>query len=67
MGSVEGEPDSTLVSAAAGGDREALARLLERHYERIRSLAWQVTGSRSDADDIAQEVCCTLVTKIADT
>ncbi|WP_394270790.1 RNA polymerase sigma factor [Qipengyuania sp.] len=66
MGSVEGEPDSTLVSAAAGGDRAALARLLERHYERIRSLAWQVTGSRSDADDIAQEVCCTLVTKIAD-
>lgn len=58
------DPDSALVFAAAGGDRSAFAQLLERHYDRIHALAWQLTGSRADADDIAQEVCCTLVEKI---
>jgi RNA polymerase sigma-70 factor (ECF subfamily) len=66
MGSAQGEPDAQLVSAAIGGDREALGRLLERHYDRIHALAWQLTGSRSDAEDIAQDVCCTLVTRIAE-
>ena len=59
------DPDARLVSAAAGGDRAAFAELLERHYDRIHALAWQLTGSRADADDIAQDVCCTLVEKIA--
>ena len=58
------EPDSTLIAAAAAGDRAAFAELLERHYDRIHGLAWQLTGSRTDADDIAQEVCCTLLEKI---
>ncbi|WP_343517639.1 sigma-70 family RNA polymerase sigma factor [Sphingomonas sp.] len=38
--------------------------MLERHYDRIHGLAWQLTGSRADADDIAQDVCCTLVERI---
>src|SRR3954466_4694249 len=58
------DPDSILVSAAASGDREAFAALLDRHYARIHSLAWRLTGSRADADDIAQDVCCALVEKI---
>src|SRR3954469_15608048 len=58
------EPDSTLAAAAAQGDREAFAALLERHYDRIHGLAWQLTGSRADADDIAQDVCCALVERI---
>src|SRR3954464_4449090 len=58
------EPDSTLAAAAAQGDREAFAALLDRHYARIHGLAWRVTGSRADADDIAQDVCCALVEKI---
>lgn len=64
MGSGEGNSDGELISAAAAGDRAAFARLLERHYDRIHALAWQLTGSRSDAEDIAQEVCCTLVTRL---
>ena len=59
-----GDPDAELVSAAAAGDRAAFAKLLERHYDRVHGLAWQLTGSRADADDIAQDVCCTLVEKI---
>ena len=58
------DPDAALVSAAVAGDRAAFAALLEGHYDRIHGLAWQMTGSRSDADDIAQDVCCTLVEKI---
>ncbi len=62
-----GPPDQTdtqLVAAAKDGDRDAFGTLLARHYDRIHGLAWQLTGSRSDADDIAQDVCCTLVEKI---
>jgi RNA polymerase sigma-70 factor (ECF subfamily) len=61
----EDEPDADLVRAATSGDRTAFERLLRRHYGRIHGLAWQLTGSRADADDIAQDVCCILVEKIA--
>lgn len=56
--------DADLVAAAITGDRDAFGTLLTRHYDRIHGLAWQLTGTRSDADDIAQDVCCTLVEKI---
>jgi len=58
------DPDAALVSHAAAGDRDAFEALLRRHHDRIHGLAWQLTGSRADADDIAQDVCCTLVEKI---
>ena len=64
MAEIGSQPDSSLIAAAAAGDRDAFAALLERHYDRIHGLAWQLTGSRADADDIAQDVCCTLVEKI---
>jgi RNA polymerase sigma-70 factor (ECF subfamily) len=58
------DSDSSLIAAARAGDRDAFAALLDRHYDRIHGLAWQLTGSRADADDIAQDVCCTLVEKL---
>jgi RNA polymerase sigma factor (sigma-70 family) len=64
MGDAGGDGDAELVAAAAAGDREAFAALLRRHYDRIHGLAWRITGSRADADDIAQDVCCALVEKI---
>jgi RNA polymerase sigma factor (sigma-70 family) len=64
MADIGSDTDSSLIAAAAAGDRDAFAALLERHYDRIHGLAWQLTGSRADADDIAQDVCCTLVEKI---
>ncbi len=64
MGEVGGDGDAGLVAAAAAGDREAFAALLRRHYDRIHGLAWRITGSRADADDIVQDVCCALVEKI---
>ena len=59
------DADAALVAAAVAGDRDAFEALLKRHYDRIHGLAWQLTGSRADADDVAQDVCCALVEKIA--
>jgi RNA polymerase sigma-70 factor (ECF subfamily) len=56
--------DEDLALAAASGGREAFAMLIERHYERIHRLAWRLTGSRPDAEDVAQEVCVKLATAI---
>ena len=56
--------DADLVDAAVAGDRAAFEALLRRHYDRIHGLAWRLTGTRADADDIAQDVCCTLVEKL---
>ena len=64
MAEIGSDPDSSLVAAAREGNRDAFATLLERHYDRVHGLAWQLTGSRTDADDVAQDVCCTLVEKI---
>ena len=64
MAKIGDDTDSSLIDAAVAGDREAFESLLERHYDRIHGLAWQLTGSRSDADDIAQDVCCILVEKL---
>jgi len=45
-----------LVKAAQEGDRWAFDELTRRYRDRIFALALHLTGSRSDADDIAQEV-----------
>jgi RNA polymerase sigma-70 factor, ECF subfamily len=58
------DPDRDLVVRAGGGDRDAFESLLRRHYDRVHRIAWRLTGSRADAEDIAQDVCCTLVEKI---
>ena len=64
MADIGSDPDSSLIAAAQAGNRDAFASLLEKHYDRIHGLAWQLTGSRADADDVAQDVCCALVEKI---
>jgi RNA polymerase sigma-70 factor (ECF subfamily) len=61
----EGAADEDLAAAAAAGDRAAFEALLRRHYDRIHGLAWQLTGTRADADDVAQDVCLALVERIA--
>jgi RNA polymerase sigma-70 factor (ECF subfamily) len=44
-----------LVERAKGGDRAAFGALVERFRPRIYALGLHLTGSRSEADDIAQE------------
>ena len=57
-------PDETLATAAAGGDRAAFAVLISRHYDRIHGLAYRMSGSRADAEDLAQDICAALPAKL---
>ncbi len=56
--------DSTLAAAALQGDREAFRRLVERHYAMIYRVAYRYVGSAADAEDIAQDVCVALATRL---
>lgn len=47
---------SALVDAARAGDQRAFEALVRRYRKRIFALALHITGSASEADDIAQEV-----------
>jgi RNA polymerase sigma-70 factor (ECF subfamily) len=49
------EEVARLVRLAKEGSREAFGRILEAFRLAIVSLAYQVTGSREDAEDVAQE------------
>jgi RNA polymerase sigma factor (sigma-70 family) len=64
-GTAPPDPDADLAARAARGDRAAFEALLRRHYDRMHAIAWRMTGSRHDAEDVVQEVCCTLVERIA--
>ena len=61
---LSGGSDRELARQAAAGEAGALACLIERHYDRIHRLAWRLTGSQTDAEDVAQEVCVKLATAI---
>jgi RNA polymerase sigma factor (sigma-70 family) len=53
-----------LVNRAKSGDRVAFGQLVEDHYDFIFRTACKWTGKKSDAEDIAQEVCIKLATAI---
>lgn len=57
--------DNHLAEATAGGDRDAFAALLARHYDRIFGLCWRLTGQRSEAEDLTQDICAALPAKLA--
>ncbi|HWA18620.1 MAG TPA: RNA polymerase sigma factor [Devosia sp.] len=56
--------DDVLVERAKAGDRAAFGQLVETHYDFIFRTACKWTGKKSDAEDIAQEVCIKLATAI---
>ncbi|MEZ5913391.1 MAG: RNA polymerase sigma factor [Paracoccaceae bacterium] len=56
--------DEDLALAAAGGDRDAFAALLARHYDRIFGLAFRLTGNRAEAEDLTQDICMGLPGKL---
>ena len=43
------------IRASQQGDHEAFAALIQRHQQMIHSLTFRMTGSNSDAEDLAQE------------
>lgn len=56
--------DEMLATHAAQGDRAAFAALVGRHYDRIHGLAWRLTGVRTEAEDLAQDICAALPAKL---
>ena len=58
------DTDAALAARAAGGDRDAFATLIERHYERIYRIGARVLGDEEGAADLAQDVCVGLVAKL---
>ena len=49
------QEDAALVAACQKGDQKAFGELVRRYQRAIHRLAWSLTRSDSDADDLAQE------------
>ncbi len=56
--------DEDLADAAAAGDGAAFASLLDRHYDRLFAFCFRLTGSRSEAEDLTQDICAALPAKL---
>ena len=52
--------EAALVAAVAAGSEDALAALYDRHANSLFSTAFRLTGDRSVAEDVVQEVFLTL-------
>lgn len=52
--------DDDLIAEARSGDRQAFARLVERHYDFMFRVAWKWCGRKTDAEDIGQEAAVRL-------
>ena len=48
--------DEDLLAQITSRDETAFAKLLDRHLENVRALAWRTLASQSDVDDLAQDV-----------
>ncbi|MEK7469022.1 MAG: sigma-70 family RNA polymerase sigma factor [Planctomycetota bacterium] len=49
-------PDEQLVALSARGQKDAFEVLVKRHQRKVAGLAYRFTGSRTDAEDLAQDV-----------
>jgi RNA polymerase sigma-70 factor (ECF subfamily) len=49
------DPDNALVARARDGDQDAIRQLVAQYERRVIGLAWSLLGSRTDAEDVAQE------------
>ncbi len=56
--------DEDLARAAAGGDRDAFAVLLSRHYDALFRVCFRLTGLRAQAEDLTQDICLALPAKL---
>ncbi len=56
--------DEDLAEAAANGDGQAFASLLDRHYDRLFAFCFRLTGARAEAEDLTQDICAALPAKL---
>ena len=58
--------ESGLLVAARKGDRAALAKLLERHQQKVFGFGVKMCGASEDAKDVAQETLLTMARTMKD-
>ena len=56
--------DEALAEAAGRGDADAFGVLVARVYDRAFAVAFRLTGSRAEAEDICQDICEALPRKL---
>lgn len=56
--------DTDLALAAAGGDAAAFSMLLSQCYDGLFRLAFRLTGSQHEAEDLTQDICAALPAKL---
>jgi RNA polymerase sigma factor (sigma-70 family) len=56
--------ESALACAAQRGDKEALQLLLNRNWGWLKGLVYSVLGDAQELDDVLQEVCLRVITRI---
>lgn len=59
---MQGLPDDELLRRIARQDHDAFATLLDRHMQRVVSLAQNILGSAAEADEVAQDTFARLWT-----
>ncbi len=63
MGDAE-QNELMLVCAARRGDKGALQMLLKRNWSWLKGLVYGVLAGKQDVDDVMQEICLRLITKL---
>lgn len=56
--------DENLVILAQAGDAAAFSALVSRHYDLIHRIGYRMLGSQVEAQDMAQDLCLSLASKI---
>lgn len=56
--------DENLVTLAQSGDAAAFSSLVSRHYDLIHRIGYRVLGSQTEAQDMTQDLCLALATKL---
>ncbi|MHC4559052.1 MAG: RNA polymerase sigma factor [Planctomycetota bacterium] len=56
--------ESALVYAAQQRDKEALQLLMMRNWKWLKGLVYSIVGDADDVDDVLQDICVRVITKI---
>ncbi len=56
--------ETAIIKKAQNGDAVAFQQLLEAHYNMMYRVAYRFTGQTQDAQDIAQEICVAMASKL---
>ena len=56
--------ESALACAAQRGEKEALQQLLTHNWAWLKGLVYSILGDADDVDDVLQDICVRVITKI---